>query len=148
VQFRVEGGSIGSQSGNGLHTFSYPACLTLLDCNTVFTGVTGQVVEATSLAGRDGNDALPVGLVAGSYLDTPGVKVRAWRFLTDEDDRVRNGSPVAVRQYDSRWERSMHNADIVGSTMRLNGSPFTVVGIVAEGFEGPTSVFRRTSGSR
>src|SRR5215471_13733637 len=41
VQFRMEGGRMVSQSGDGLHTFSYPLYIALRDRNTVFSGDTG-----------------------------------------------------------------------------------------------------------
>src|SRR5262245_39571521 len=42
VQLRVEGGRVGSQSGDGRHTFSHSAYLALRDRNTVFSGLTGD----------------------------------------------------------------------------------------------------------
>ena len=49
VQFRMEGGRIGSQNGDGLHTFSYPLYIAFRDRNTVFSGLTGQYTERLSL---------------------------------------------------------------------------------------------------
>src|SRR5215218_8167673 len=49
VQLRVEGGRFGSQSGDGVSTFSHPTYLALRDRNTVFSGVTGQRIESASL---------------------------------------------------------------------------------------------------
>src|SRR5689334_13308929 len=37
VQFRMEGGRVGSQNGDGLHTFSYPLYVAMRDRNTVFS---------------------------------------------------------------------------------------------------------------
>jgi len=39
VQFRMEGGRVGSQSGDGVHTFSYPLYLALGGQNTVFSSM-------------------------------------------------------------------------------------------------------------
>src|SRR5712692_5993079 len=44
VQLRLEGGRFGSNSGDGIHTFSHPLYLALRDRNTVFSGLTGQIV--------------------------------------------------------------------------------------------------------
>ena len=45
----MEGGRIGSQSGDGLHTFSYPLYLALRDQNTVFSSLTGQAPSRLSM---------------------------------------------------------------------------------------------------
>src|SRR6266849_6449304 len=49
VQLRLEGGRVGAQSGDGRHTFSHPLYLALRDRNTVFAGLTGQLIEQASL---------------------------------------------------------------------------------------------------
>ena len=146
VQLRVEGGRVGSQSGDGVHTFSYPIYLALRDRNTVLSGLTGQLVQPCSLVGEDRSEMIGVGLVAGNYFDVLGVGVHAGRLLTPEDDKHRNGHPVAVLQYDFWRNRFAGKPEVVGSTIRLNGSPFTVIGISAPGFEGtdvgmPTQVW-------
>src|SRR5262249_59013929 len=53
VQLRLDDGRVGSQSGDGRHTFSYPLYLTFRDRNAVLTGLTGQVEEPLSLVGED-----------------------------------------------------------------------------------------------
>src|ERR1044072_4848091 len=53
VQLRLEGGRTGSQSGDGLHTFSYPLYLAFRDRNTVLTGLTGQVIDSITLTAND-----------------------------------------------------------------------------------------------
>src|SRR4029453_3750295 len=136
VQLRLEGGRVGSQSGDGVHTFSYPIYLALRDRNTVLSGLTGQLVQPCSLVGEDRSEMIGVGLVAGNYFDVLGVGVHAGRLLTPEDDKHRNGHPVAVLQYNFWRNRFAGKPEVVGSTIRLNGSPFTVIGISAPGFEG------------
>src|SRR5947207_384975 len=49
VQFRMEGGRMGSQSGDGLHTFSYPLYVAFRERNAVFSGLTGQVENRASM---------------------------------------------------------------------------------------------------
>jgi putative ABC transport system permease protein len=136
VQLRVEGGRFGSNSGDGVHTFSHPIYLALRDRNTVFSGLTGQRVETASLVGEDRSEMIRVGLVAGNFFNVFGVQPHLGRLLTPEDDKARLGHPVAVLQYDF-WRKRFDGArEIVGSTIRLNGSPFTVIGVSAPGFEG------------
>jgi len=136
VQLRIDGGRVGSQSGDGRHTFSHPLYLALRDRNTVFSGLTGQRIENASLVGTDRSEMVSVGLAAGNFFQVLGVKPYLGRMLTPDDDKTRNGSPVAVLQYDFWRNRFEGNRNIVGTTIRLNGSPFTVIGVAAPEFEG------------
>ena len=136
VQLRAEGGRFGSNNGDDMHTFSYPTYLALRDQNTVLSGLTGQRVEQASLIGPDRSEMIDVGLVAGNYFGVLGVQAQLGRLLTPEDNQKRNGHPVAVLQYDFWQNRFAAALDIVGSTIRLNGASFTVIGVSARGFEG------------
>src|SRR5262245_19712886 len=136
VQLRVEGGRFGSNSGDGVHTFSHPTYLALRDRNTVFSGLTGQLVQTASLVGEDRSEMIRVGMVGGNYFNVLGVQPHMGRLLTPDDDKARLGHPVAVLQYDFWQKRFAGAREIVGSSIRLNGSPFTVIGVSAPGFEG------------
>jgi putative ABC transport system permease protein len=139
VQLRIEGGRFGNNNGDGVGTFSHPLYLALRDRNTVLSGLTGQMVTQASLTGADRNDAVSVGLVAGNFFDVLGLRPHLGRLLSPEDDKVKNAHPVAVLQYDFWQQRFAGDAAVVGSTIRLNGSPFTVVGIAAPDFVGTDS---------
>ena len=81
-------------------------------------------------------------LVTGNYFDLLGVAPAAGRFFTQAED-VRTGeSPLAVLAYDTWQSRFGGRADIVGSTLAINGLPFTVVGVAPKGFHGTEMVYR------
>ena len=146
VQLRIDGGRFGPNSGDGTHTFSHPLYLALRDRNAVLSGLTGQLVQPASLVGNDRNEMISVGLVAGNYFDVLGVQPHLGRLLNSQDDKARNAHPVAVLQYNFWQNRFAGKTEMVGSTIRLNGSPFTVVGIAGSRFEGtnagiPTNVW-------
>ena len=136
AQLRVDGGHVGSQSGDGVHTFSLPTYLALRDTNTVFSGLTGMALESAGLEAGGRNDLLNIAMVAGNYFDVFGVKPFAGRLLTPDDDRVKLGAPVAVLRYEFWQSRFGGNPAAVGSKIHLNGYPFTVIGVAARGFEG------------
>jgi hypothetical protein len=136
VQLQVEGGRFGSNDGDDVHTFSYPAYLALRDQNTVFAGLTGQRMVEASLIGKDRSEMLSIGMVAGNYFSVLGVQAYLGRLLTPEDNKTRSSNPVAVLQYDFWLDRFSGAPDILGSTIRLNGAPFTIIGVSAQGFEG------------
>ena len=76
------------------------------------------------------------GWVAGNFFQVLGVRPHIGRVLTPEDDRLGSGSPVVVLQYDFWQARYAGRRDMVGTTVRLNGAPFTVVGVAAPEFGG------------
>jgi predicted permease len=141
VQLRVEGGRVGSNSGDGVHTFSYPTFQALRERQTVFTGLTGQVISGASLTGADRPEVVRINLVDGNYFQVFGVGARLGRLLTPDDNVNPKGHPVAVLQYEFWRDKYQSNPGIVGQTIRLNGSPFNVIGVAAEGFEGTTVGF-------
>src|SRR5262249_9459293 len=100
VQLKLEGGRVGSQSGDGLHTFSYPLYRVFRERNTVLAGLTGQVVDQVSLVGEDRSEMIRAGLVAGNFFNVLGVPPYLGRLLTPDDDKIKNGHPVAVLQHD------------------------------------------------
>jgi predicted permease len=136
VQFRMEGGRFGSQNGDGLHTFSYPLYLAFRDRNAVFTGLTGQYTDRLSLMASDRGELVETGWVAGNFFQVLGVKPHIGRVLASEDDRADTGGPVVVLQYDFWQSRYDGRREVVGTTVRLNGSPFTIVGVAAPDFGG------------
>ena len=83
-------------------------------------------------------ERLRIELVSGNYFAALGVQAERGRLLTPDDDRVAGGHPVAVMSY-GYWQRSYGAADsALGSTVRINGFPFTIVGITAPDFQGFT----------
>jgi hypothetical protein len=136
VQFRMEGGRFGPQNGDGLHTFSYPLYIAFRDRNTVFSGLTGQYPDRLSLTGEDRSEMADIGWVAGNFLQVLGVRPYLGRLLTAEDDQPGGGNPVVVLQYDFWRNRFAGRRDIAGSTIRLNGAPFTVAGVADPQFGG------------
>ena len=73
----------------------------------------------------------------GSYFRTLGVGAFAGRVFTADDDRAA-ATPVTVMAYHA-WQ-GLYGGDssVVGSTLMIEGHPFTVSGIAPPGFFGET----------
>lgn len=120
--------------------FSYPLYREFRDRNNVFDGMmaAGEVhrVRASKPSGQQISDDVLGVVVSGNYFTVLGVNALAGRTLYESDDTVRGGNPVAVISF-SMW-RARFNSDpsVIGDTIRLNGYPFTIVGVTPPGFHG------------
>jgi predicted permease len=136
VQLRVEGGRYGSNNGDGVHTFSYPLFLAFRERNTVLTDLTGQRVERISMTSGDRHEMATVGMVAGNFFEVFGLRPHLGRLIGPADDRARMAHPVAVLQHGYWRSRFGGRPGVVGEIIRLNGTPFEVIGVAPAGFEG------------
>jgi predicted permease len=75
-------------------------------------------------------------LVSGNYFDVLGVGPTVGRVLAPQDDHIPGAHPVLVLSY-AFWQRRFSGSpDVIGRTLSINGTPFTVVGVAREGFFG------------
>jgi predicted permease len=75
--------------------------------------------------------------VSGNYFSTLGVRAFGGRMFTPEDDTPA-APPVAVLSH-RVWQTTYgSDANVVGSTLALDGHPFTVIGVAPAGFFGET----------
>lgn len=75
---------------------------------------------------------------AGNYFSLLGVPALIGRTLTEDDDRLPPGNPVAVVSY-GYWQRRFGgDAAVLGRTFTLKGSLFTIVGVTPSEFFGET----------
>jgi hypothetical protein len=88
--------------------------------------MTGQCPARVSMMSEERSEMLDTAWVAGNFSQTLGVRPHIGRVLTMEDDRLGNSNPVVVLQYDFWRSRFAARPEVVGSTIRLNGAPFTV----------------------
>jgi putative ABC transport system permease protein len=102
----------------------------------------------TSLAAiQDASASLQVGgapeftlamLVSGNYFDCLKIPAALGRTITENDDRV--GAPGVVMLSDGFWRRRFAaNPSVVGTTVTIDGSPFTIIGVTPASFNGTMS---------
>src|ERR1044071_4411536 len=74
-------------------------------------------------------------MISGDLLDLLGVSPVLGRRIVAQDDR--RGAPVAAAMLtESTWRRRFGaNPQIVGTLLRIDGVPFTIVGVVSQAFE-------------
>ena len=77
-----------------------------------------------------------VGRASGNYFSTLGVPPMIGRTLSPDDNLLPGSHPVAVISY-AYWVRRYGSApDIVGSTLRLSGTTYAIIGVTPRGFTG------------
>jgi len=110
-------------------SFSYPFFKQIRSQAEVFSGATAFAGPAQLALTGNGPASMASGeLVSGEFFDTFGVKAVLGRTLQRSDD-IPSAEPVAVLNY-SYWKRTFGAApSAVGKTIRLDGIPFTVVGV-------------------
>ncbi|KPJ84411.1 MAG: hypothetical protein AMS19_00640, partial [Gemmatimonas sp. SG8_23] len=103
----------------------------------VFEQVTNHSVFSARLEASTGETEMVLGeIVSGTYFDVMGVGAALGRTLLPEDDAEDDPQAVVVLGH-HYWE-SRYGADpsILGSEIRMNGRPYTVVGVAPETFKG------------
>jgi putative ABC transport system permease protein len=120
----------------GRMTWSYPAYAGIRDQQRVFTGVLAERTDTVNFSIDGSTQRATETIVSGNYFDVLGVRPLIGRVLSPADDRTRGGHPVVVLSHGFWVEQLGGSADIVGHSIRLNGYPFTVVGVSEKGFNG------------
>jgi predicted permease len=85
---------------------------------------------------------LLINYVSGRFFPSLGIPMHLGRGLTEEDDRPDAAEPRVVINHHLWKERLGAPPDIIGRTIQLNSTHFTVVGVTAAGFVGLDRVVR------
>src|SRR5262245_48542541 len=121
-------------SGSNLTT-SYPAFQDLRHRNTSFSDMIGLwAYSEASLGGRDAGPRVRGVAVSANYFDVLGGQAQVGRLLHGADESGPNSAPYVVLG-DALWRRAFGgDPGVVGTTVRLDDQPFTVVGVAAASF--------------
>jgi predicted permease len=127
-----------SQAGSCEDVFSYAMFRDLEKAQTVFTGLAAHRAFGASIA-VDNEPTVGEGMmVSGSYFPTLQVQPQLGRLLMPSDDQVIGANYVTVLG-DLFWRtRFGSDPNVVGRTLVLNGSTFTIIGVAPRGFYGTT----------
>ena len=128
----------GTEGGESTATYSADAMQEFQQRNHTFQKVTGYYAFSSSdnykLAGN--GQPLPVTglMVADNFFETLAIRPALGRLFTPEEC-LKNSRPVTLLSY-AFWKHQFDaNPKIVGQTIRLSGSPVTVVGVLPETFD-------------
>src|SRR5207248_668328 len=78
-------------------------------------------------------------LTSENYFPMMGVHPFRGRFYDAEECKPNANVAVVVASY-GFWKRNGGRSDFVGSTLHINGQPYTVIGITPDGFSGASAL--------
>jgi putative ABC transport system permease protein len=129
------------ERGQPFVEMSYPAFRDWRASNPAFEDLAGMpsTNQSWTLGGQGEPVELVGRLVSWSFFDVLGVSPALGRTLLEEDDR-RGAAHVVVLSHRLWRARFASDPGIVGRAIVLDRGPFTVVGVMPEGFAYPAGV--------
>lgn len=121
---------------NGATGISYLDYRDLRSQSDSFTDLLAFSLNLVGLDYQGKPDPLVVSLVSGNYFSALGLKPAVGSFISGGEAEQQGTQPVVVLGY-AYW-RKRFNADpsIVGTQVKIDGTPATVIGVAPEGFHG------------
>ncbi|HEV3253903.1 MAG TPA: ABC transporter permease [Candidatus Acidoferrales bacterium] len=119
--------------------FSYREYLDIRDKTKSYDGVIASAdMEAVGFsAERTATPRIKGGvMVSGNYFQVLGVEPRLGRGFREDEDQVPGRNPVVVLGPDFWKHEFASDPSILGRTIRLNGTEFTVIGVAPDSFPG------------
>jgi len=135
--------------------FSYPDYVYYRDHARAFAELAAHYsTSPMSVVTPAGPVSVSGAVVTANYFTLLRLTPRAGRFFSVDEDRVPGRDPVAILSYTLWRTRFAEDPRVLGATVRINGTAFTVIGIAPENFHGlltglepndvwiPTAMFR------
>ena len=127
--------SINGPGGENI-LFSVPEILDFRDGARTLSGIAEYSQMAYTLQGEGDAVRINVGLVTGNYFQIMGLSAILGRTLHDRDDGT-GVPPVMVLTHEYWTRRFGGDSTVIGKALRANGVPYTIVGVMPEGFRFP-----------
>lgn len=124
-------------------TCSYPVFRSYRDAESGLAEVSAIEGFPGSLStGRTAEPEVVIGLAtSANYFRVLGTRPARGRFFLPDEDDAPNANPVVVLSYRLWEQRFGADPTIIGSTINLNRTPFTVIGVAEEGFNGHVAAY-------
>jgi predicted permease len=108
--------------------------------NKVFTDLAAWVAYRVTWSGAAEPRQVQSYVVSANYFDVLGLAPAAGRFFLPDEDTKTNSNTVAVISYALWANKFGADPNVIGRTMILNATPYTIVGIAPRGFKGTVSL--------
>jgi predicted permease len=120
---------------------SYPDYIDLRDHSSSFDGLAAFSIAPVALDTGSSSYQAWIEEVSGNYFDVLGIRPYLGHVFHRSDEHGANSAPYIVLSYAYWNARFSGDPGVVGQTVRLNGHPFTVVGVAPRDFEGTLLAF-------
>jgi len=119
---------------------SNPEMRDVRDSNTVFSAVADYEFQDFGLEANGVTRPVWGAEVSGQYFEVVGIKPFLGRLLGRDDDDHPGASESAVISW-SAWQSDFGaDPNIIGTTVRIDKHPYTIVGVTPEGFHGTEKI--------
>ncbi len=120
------------------NVFSYPLYLRLRDSNHVFTGLlaSGPTGHLEVAVGSGAAEEAHGRLVSSNYFQVLGASAMVGRTFSSADNHAPGARPVVVISNHYWINHLGRDPNVTGTTLRINGSTFTVIGVAPPQFSG------------
>jgi predicted permease len=118
------------------NSVAYPVYRHYRDHNDVFSDLAAFSYIDVNLGTGDRTESVAAEIVTANYFPLLGVAPILGRSFLPEEDAVPGRNPVAMLSAELWRSRFAGDPAILGRRIAINGTPFTVVGIVPAGFTG------------
>ena len=116
--------------------FSFPVYLTIREASHIFSGLIAQSLFSVHLSADGFTERLDGEIVSANYTEVLGIEPGIGRGFLPEEGNAPGQHAVAMIS-DRLWRERFHGSrEIVGKTVRVNGHPFTLVGVMPAHFKG------------
>jgi predicted permease len=115
---------------------SYPDYLDYRTQNTVMSDLAVVAPTAFHLTAQHDTERVEGERVSSSYFDVLGVTAAEGRLITPADDQNNGADPVAVVSFRLWQRRFAGDARAIGTTIKLDGHDFVLIGVASEQFSG------------
>jgi putative ABC transport system permease protein len=118
--------------------WSYPKYRVFRDHQQVFESSSTFTGWTWNLTGAGAPEQVTGELVDGTYLPLLGVSPRLGRSFSSEDTQAAGSPKLAVIGHGFWVNRLGSDRGVLGRSIGLNGAPYTIIGVLPEGFRGLT----------
>jgi predicted permease len=115
------------------YEFSYPMYRDLRDQNRALNGLIASAIYTSGATWNNHSETVNAELATGNYFSVLGVNPAIGRVFDAGDETAEGANPVAVLNFDY-WRTHLAGAPVVGRSLIINGTQFTIVGVAAPGF--------------
>jgi putative ABC transport system permease protein len=116
--------------------WSWPAMEEIRRSSPVFEDVIGYSGEQFIIGSGESAETVVGEMVTVNYFDGLGLKAAVGRVIEPSDDGAPGTMPVVVLGYDLWRRRFGGDPGVIGTTLAVSGSPYTIVGVAPRGYRG------------